>query len=96
MVHEGEKAGEAGAKLLPTWCHVVVAGGASSLRKADWRPVKRVGLHVYLVPDADEAGREAMDVAGQKLAGLGAAVLWLDLFGDDSKRDVADFEGNLA
>jgi hypothetical protein len=95
MVHEGEKAGEAGAKLLPTWCHVVVAGGASSLRKADWRPVKRVGLHVYLVPDADEAGREAMDVAGQKLAGLGAAVLWLDLFGDDSKRDVADFEGNL-
>ena len=65
---EGEKAADAAAQLLPRCAIVTWQGGAQAVDKADWRPL--AGRVVWLWPDYDDPGRNAM----QKLATLLAAV----------------------
>ncbi|TBW38409.1 hypothetical protein EYW49_09055 [Siculibacillus lacustris] len=62
VVVEGEKAAEAGRRLLPDHVVVTSPNGSKSASRADWSPLKR--RPVVIVPDADEPGtRYAADVA---------------------------------
>jgi hypothetical protein len=93
MVHEGEKAGEAGAKLLPKWCHVVVAGGAARLPDASWQWLEP-GAAVYLFPDGDDQGRKCMEALAARLHGMGFVVHRVPDLGakDNGKgKDAADW-----
>lgn len=61
VVVEGEKAAEAGRRLLPDHIVITSPNGSKSAGKADWSPLK--GRHVVVWPDADEPGaRYAADV----------------------------------
>ena len=56
---EGEKAGDAGRRLLPE--HVVVTwpGGSKAIAHVGWSALS--GRDVFLLPDADASGRAAID-----------------------------------
>lgn len=68
LVVEGEKAANAAQRLFPAWAVTTWAGGASSVGKADWSPLK--GRVVTLVPDNDDPGIKAMEWVAQHLRGL--------------------------
>ena len=55
IVCEGEKAADAGAKLLPDYVVVTSPNGSKSANKADWTPLK--GRKLTIWPDADEPGQ---------------------------------------
>jgi hypothetical protein len=59
VVVEGEKACDAGRRLLPA--HVVVTwpGGSKAIAHVHWWPL--AGRDVFLIPDADKPGRDAVD-----------------------------------
>lgn len=65
LVVEGEKAAEAARSLLPDWVVVSWSGGASSVAKAAWDPLR--GRAVTLWPDNDEPGKKAMAEIADKL-----------------------------
>jgi uncharacterized protein (DUF927 family) len=54
LVTEGEKAADAGARLLPEFVPVTSPGGSKAADKADWAPLK--GRTVVVWPDADKPG----------------------------------------
>ena len=90
---EGEKAFDAlaayGSKDY-TACHWV--GGTSAAEGADYSPLK--GRIVILWPDADDAGRAAMEKAGIKAAAAGAVQLQMvDTSELPEKADAADVDG---
>jgi AAA domain/Domain of unknown function (DUF6371) len=64
LIVEGEKTADAARKLMPVYCVLTWAGGASSVATADWTPV--YGREVDIWPDADDPGRKA----GANLAGM--------------------------
>lgn len=89
LLVEGEKCCDAAARLgfhSTTW-----PGGAAAAHLADFGPL--AGKHVALLPDADEAGRRAMEAAGRALLALDppAHVAWLDLPGLGPGEDIADW-----
>ena len=91
---EGEKAFDAlAAHGLPDYTAAHWVGGWKVAEHADYSPLKdRV---VILWPDADEAGREAMEKAGIKAAAAGAAGLQLvDTSELPDKADAADVDGD--
>lgn len=67
---EGEKTADAAALLFPK--HIVMAwpGGAGAVGHVDWTPLQ--GRKVVLVPDNDEAGRQAMERIAAYLYANGA------------------------
>lgn len=54
LVVEGEKAADAGARLLPEWAVVTSPGGSNAAGKVDWSPLS--GRSVVIWPDADDPG----------------------------------------
>lgn len=54
IVHEGEKAADAAADLLPGFVSVTSPNGAQSPDKADWQAL--TGRTVFIWPDADQPG----------------------------------------
>ena len=90
LVVEGEKAAAAMAAvgiLATTWI-----GGSSAAKLADWQPL--AGRRVWLWPDDDQAGANAMATVAQILKGLGALpfILSTARMGDykDKGADCAD------
>lgn len=69
IVVEGEKAADAAQKLFPTHIATTWPGGASSVGKANWKPL--MDRNVILVPDCDAPGRKAMEWVSKYLKDLG-------------------------
>ena len=59
LVVEGEKAADAGQRLLPMFVVTTWAGGSKAYHHADWSPLK--GRSVVCIPDNDAPGRDAFD-----------------------------------
>lgn len=70
LVVEGEKTVDAARELIQSHVATCWPGGASAVSKANWSPLK--GRDVVLWPDADEAGRKAMQDVAAQLAKVGA------------------------
>lgn len=69
LIVEGEKAAIAATKIVsPTYQVVTWHGGASSVSKTDWSPLKDKTALIW--PDADEAGEKAAYEIADILAGL--------------------------
>ena len=58
LVVEGEKAADAAKRLYPDFAVTTWSSGCNAFRKSNWQPVE--GRTVFLWPDADEPGHEAM------------------------------------
>ena len=71
-------------------------GGAKAVQKADWTPLK--GKTVWLWPDNDAPGAEAMQTVKGILEGLGCTVYVIDAstLGLPEKGDVVDFLDTLS
>lgn len=65
LVVEGEKTANAARELLPEYVVVTWMNGANAVQQVDWSPLS--GRDVKLWPDADEAGRKAMNDIGALL-----------------------------
>lgn len=80
MIHEGEKAADAGPELAPGVNHMAWWGGANNSTKTNWSAI--AGRDVWLIPDVDKprphqpdgAGVAAMDQLERVLVGLGCQV----------------------
>lgn len=72
IIHEGEKAANAGAELSPDVSHLGFWGGAGGGIHADWTAI--AGRDVWLLPDNDDPGIKGMRSLGEKLTGLGCTV----------------------
>lgn len=89
LVVEGEKAADAARQLVQdryvvtTW-----PGGAQSVAKADWRPLK--GREVVIWPDADDPGRKAAVGVYTELMLLCRSVSLVDVQGQPDGWDAAD------
>lgn len=70
MVHEGEKSAEAGRRLLAGFVHVTWPNGANAADKVDCAPLKDRDL--WLWPDHDKPGREAMRIFAKQAMKAGA------------------------
>ena len=70
LIVEGEKATLAARKIFQTHIVLTWRGGANAINDADFSPLK--GREVVLWPDADEPGRRAMAIAGERLRSIGA------------------------
>lgn len=70
LVHEGEKKVDVALELLPEFASTTWPHGANGDECADFSPLQ--GSHCILIPDADNAGREAMRRVAGRLLGLGA------------------------
>lgn len=70
VVTEGEKACEAAAKYFPTLACTTWSGGCKGHGKTDFSPLK--DRKIFLWPDADDEGRDAMQAVADKLIRLGA------------------------
>ena len=71
IVVEGEKACDAGRRLLPGYVVVTWPGGSKGITHVDWSPL--AGRGVILLPDADKPGRDAIDGwsrHGERVPGL--------------------------
>ena len=73
IVTEGEKACDAAAKLFPSLACTTWSGGCKGHGKTDFSPLK--DRKVFLWPDADEQGIEAMKAVANKLLAQGAEKL---------------------
>ena len=69
---EGEKACDAGRRLLPGYVVVTWPGGSKGIAHVDWAPL--AGRDALLLPDADKPGRAAVDgwinQAGEPVPGI--------------------------
>lgn len=72
IIHEGEKASNAGAELAPEVSHLGWWGGANNATYTDWNAI--AGRDVWLIPDNDDPGIKAMESLSDKLRGLGCSV----------------------
>lgn len=91
LIVEGEKCAEAASQLIPQYVTTTWTGGANSIPKTDFSPLR--GKKVILMPDNDEAGREAMTRLGEMLSdinGLNCSVKWLNTSDMTEKWDIAD------
>ncbi len=82
LVVEGEKTADAAAALFPEFVAVTWSGGGKAATRADWAPL--AGRRVVILPDADQAGRDAAAAAQKVVAaagadGVGVVTLPLDL-----------------
>jgi hypothetical protein len=71
IVVEGEKACDAGRLLLPGYVVVTWPGGSKGIAHVGWSPL--AGRDVFLLPDADKPGRDAMDgwsKGGERVPGV--------------------------
>jgi predicted P-loop ATPase len=96
VIVEGEKTADAGYELLgPTTAVVSWAGGALASRHTDWSLLE--DRDVIIVPDADEAGREAStDVARLADAAGAKRIRVVDTSEMEAEKkgwDLADVEG---
>jgi putative DNA primase/helicase len=74
---EGEKCAVALQNLFKHVAVLTWPGGAQAHRYADFSRIK--GFQVFLWPDADDAGRDAMISVGEKLLANGNKVFWFPL-----------------
>jgi putative DNA primase/helicase len=88
LVVEGEKAHAAATELFPGYCVITWAGGASSVKTADWAVL--AARDVVLWPDADEPGRKAMAWLAAQLVGSAQRVRVVDTEGQPEGWDLAD------
>ncbi len=90
IIHEGEKATDAGQKLLPKSIHTTTMQGAQSPDKTDFTPLKNCDVGIW--PDNDEAGKKYCDslIALLQAAGV-KSISVLDIPSHwDNKWDAAD------
>ncbi len=71
LVVEGEKAADAGARLLPGHVVITSPNGSKSAAKADWSPL--AGRRVIVWPDADAPGAAYAEEASRLAREAGAA-----------------------
>jgi len=91
LIVEGEKCAEAAATLIPQYVATTWTNGANSLKKTDLSPLKN--KKVILMPDNDDAGREAMQTLAEILIdpkGLNCTVKIIDTSEMRAKWDIAD------
>jgi putative DNA primase/helicase len=91
LVVEGEKCADAAAALIPQYTATTWTNGANSLKKTDLSPLKN--KKVILMPDNDDAGREAMMKLAEILIdpqGLNCTVKIIDTSEMSPKWDIAD------
>jgi putative DNA primase/helicase len=74
---EGEKAADAAAILFPDRPCLSWLGGVQNLKRADLAPL--AAREVWLWPDNDKPGSDAMGAAAARLIDLGAKVFLIDL-----------------
>ena len=60
LMVEGEKTAEFARKLLPGYVVMTWSGGTSALSMSDWSSLKGLSTEIFLWPDNDDAGIEAM------------------------------------
>lgn len=90
VVVEGEKACDAAQRLLPDWVCLSWLGGSNTAAVADWGIVKK--REVYLWPDNDEAGANAMGAIQAALNKTNKRVVIVDFQTTKDKWDLADAE----
>jgi putative DNA primase/helicase len=89
LVVEGEKTADAGQALFPDHVTVTWPGGSNAVSKADWSAL--TGREVILWPDADVAGRKAMEEIAAVLSRVAAGIALVPLPEDLPEGwDVAD------
>lgn len=72
VVTEGEKAADAGRRLLPGCVVITSPNGSKSAGKADWSPLR--GRRVVLWPDADAAGADFVAAVAKCLKSIAASI----------------------
>ncbi len=93
MVHEGEKKTDAGRRLLHEFVHIAWPNGANAADKADCSPLKDRDL--WLWPDHDKPGREAMRIFAKQAMKAGArSVRFVNLEGLFAKH-ASDGDGRI-
>jgi putative DNA primase/helicase len=70
ILHEGEKAADAGQHLAPDCVNMAWPSGSNAVDKADFGPL--AGRDVLLWPDHDAPGRKAMQTAAKAVKRAGA------------------------
>ena len=92
VVTEGEKACEAAAKYFPSLACTTWSGGCKGHAKTDFSPLK--GRKIFLWPDADDEGRNAMRAVADKLLRLGAEKIRIVISPEGVPKgwDIADAE----
>lgn len=92
VVVEGEKAADAGGRLLGGKIPVVTwSGGSNAVAKTDWRPL--AGRSIAIWPDADEPGIRAAIAVADELERIGCVVKIVEPPADAAKGwDLADAE----
>ena len=97
FIVEGEKDADrlAGSKLVAT-CNPQGAGKWRYVEEAAAKALR--GRHLVIVADADEPGRDHAKAISDWALTVAASIRVLDLYQDDSKRDVSDWldEGHTA
>ncbi len=76
LICGSERAADAAGVLLPTMAAIAYPGGLGGYKLTDWRQLE--GRKIVLWPDADEAGRQAMQRVAALLKGLAAEVKGID------------------
>lgn len=90
LLVEGEKTADAAQRYWPGRPCITWMGGTGGVNAADWAPLSR--RDVTLWPDADDAGRIAMEKIGQTLCEIGCKVKLIDTFKWPDGWDLADAE----
>ena len=93
LIVEGEKAADAGQRLLPMYVAVTWSGGCQAWDKTDWLPLQK--RTILICPDADAPGHEAMQKLARLLsdpASLNCAVRVVDMNRMPEGWDIADAE----
>ena len=90
---EGERKADRGQEVIgDDGVALAWRGGCGQLRKSLPAIVEVArGREVVLVADCDREGRDAMQTIAASLHGLAQSVFLLDLYGDESKRDLEDW-----
>ena len=89
MIVEGEKTAMAAQALFPNTVASTWPGGANAYKHVNWEPLK--GRKVVLIPDNDDASRNAMQAIGSILAKLECQVKIVDVEKDrEPTWDLAD------
>ncbi len=90
LLVEGEKTADAGVKLFPEFNSITWLGGSSAVNKIDY-PFLAAKI-VYLIPDNDDPGFEAMKYIIQRLTQVGCEIHYFDvsILGVREKWDIAN------
>ena len=94
LIVEGEKARDAAAEALPDVFVTCWPGGTSHAGNVDLSPLK--GRDVILWPDADDAGRKAMETVAETLHGIASSVRVVDVSELPDTADAADVDERTA